>query len=502
MMAHGRDQLEFGDFQTPLSLARKVCKLIASNGFQPVSVMEPTCGIGNFIQASLETFPNTSRVIGLEINPEYVFQARRTLQNAFPGRSVEIYQSNFFHVDGEKIIEALPAPILIIGNPPWVTNTDLSARESRNLPYKVNLDNLRGIDALMGKSNFDISEWIIRKNLEWLNRTSGVLAMLCKTTVARKALAYAWKNALRIKRAQLYRLDTRHSFGVSADACLLLVEVAEQGNVYECQVFPSLDASSPEATFGFEDGRLVADLDLYRKWKGLAGNNKQWRSGIKHDNHRVFELHFENGKLLNGFGEIVDIEPEVLFPLAKSSDLMSHRSPQKWMLVPQQSLQDTPAHLQRRAPKAWQYLLDHASLLEKRRSAVYRKRHPFSVFGIGRYSFSPYKIAISGFSKRLDFVLLSPFSGRPIVLDDTCYFLPCDSSEICTALYEIVNSKPAIEFWSSLLFWDSKRPITTQILDSLDLASVAQILGKDEKLLMILKNLPLIDNTRQQELFN
>jgi hypothetical protein len=40
-------------------------------------------------------------------------------------------------------------------------------------------------------------------------------------------------------------------------------------------------------------------------------------------------------------------------------------------------------------------------------------------------------------------------------------------------------SEPAREFWTSLIFWDAKRPITTQLLNSLDLMALARLLNKE-----------------------
>jgi len=154
---------EFGDFQTPISLAREICSLIVRSGFHPASILEPTCGTGSFLKASLETFPNVSRVLGFEINPRYVAQAQHAVAQTFHHASIEVYQSDFFFTNWPEIVAALPEPILVIGNPPWVTNAALSTLGSNNVPTKSNLDNLRGIDARTGKSNFDISEWMMRK---------------------------------------------------------------------------------------------------------------------------------------------------------------------------------------------------------------------------------------------------------------------------------------------------------------------------------------------------
>jgi hypothetical protein len=78
---------------------------------------------------------------------------------------------------------------------------------------------------------------MMRKNIEWLMRKNDALAMLCKTTVARKVLLYAWQNDLRIDSASMYLLDAQQYFGASVDACLLFVRGAPNGPSKECRVF-------------------------------------------------------------------------------------------------------------------------------------------------------------------------------------------------------------------------------------------------------------------------
>ncbi|MCD6505342.1 SAM-dependent DNA methyltransferase [Candidatus Poribacteria bacterium] len=492
-----RRKVEFGDFQTPLNLAREVCVLIAQTGFRPASILEPTCGTGSFLRASLETFPDSLYVLGFEINPKYVERARNAVASVVPSHTyIEIHQSDFFLTDWSRVVEKLPEPILVIGNPPWVTNAELSALGSKNVPTKSNLDNLRGIDALTGKSNFDISEWMLRRNIEWLNGRDGLLAMLCKTTVARKVLVYAWQKELTIASASLYYLDAQKYFGAAVDACLLIIRAQPAGQNRECQVYASLHAELPTDVFGLRDGILVANVRLYEKWKNLAGSGlRGWRSGIKHDASKVFELRLDNDKLVNGLGEYVDVEPDVLFPLLKSSDLVAHRAPRRWLLVPQRTMEEDTSHLQTDAPKTWNYLVAHAHLLDKRRSSIYKNRPRFSIFGIGPYSFAPWKVAISGLYKKLDFVQVPPFQGRPVVLDDTCYFFPCQSEEECRTLHELVTSEPAREFLSAFIFWDAKRPITARLLNLLNLAALARVLGKENSITRILAERQVVKYT-------
>lgn len=480
MCSQKQHRAEFGDFQTPVDLAREVCSLIARTGFYPSSVLEPTCGSGSFIRAILEVFPYVSRVLGFDVNGQHAEQARRVAAAVSSNAVVEIRQSNFFLIDWSKIVGGLPEPILIIGNPPWVTNAELSTIGSNNLPTKSNIDKLRGIDAITGQSNFDISEWMLRKSLEWLNDKSGILAVICKTSVARKVLRSAWQMAATIASAAIYRLDAKQHFGAAVDSCLLLVRMQAAGSTKECSEYISLKSQQPSSMFRLSDGRLVANVEAHEKWRDLiATGMKGWRSGIKHDCRKVFELQLRNGNFVNGLGEFVRIESRTVFPLLKSSDLAGNREPRRWMIVPQRTMGEDPSHLQHDAPETWNYLMNHTLLLDKRASAIYKKRPRFSIFGVGPYSFAPWKVAISGLYKKLHFVKVPPFQGRPVVLDDTCYLFPCQSREECELLHTLVQSGPAKEFWSGFIFWDAKRPITAKILNLLDLAALARVIGKE-----------------------
>jgi hypothetical protein len=498
-------QTEFGDFQTPLSLARDVCHFIARTGFSPASIIEPTCGRGTFLLAALEAFPNVRHVVGVEHNPKYVQEATQAIQRRCDGPQVLIQQGDFFTTDWSQIVARLPKPILILGNPPWVTSATLGALGSTNLPPKTNDDRLRGIDALTGKSNFDISEWMLRKNVQWLADTAGMLAVLCKTTVARKVLSYTWSQGLAVEFAELRRIDAQLHFGASVDACLLLVKFHPGAPRQECSDYRSLTSDAPEAVFGLREGQLVADVRLYDRWRELLGRGLAgWRSGIKHDCSRVFELIERDDIYENGEGAMVDVEPDVLFPLLKSSDLARKRNPRKWLLVPQRTMTASPEGLKRCAPKAWQYLVANQALLAQRGSAIYRKRPPFSIFGVGEYSFSPWKVAIAGLYKKLEFVVVPPFRGRPVVLDDTCYFFPCLSEEECRVLHDLVQSEPAREFWSAFIFWDAKRPVTAQILNLLDLAALARAIGMKNDLVRVLaerQRVPYMEGPHQALLF-
>ncbi len=186
------------------------------------------------------------------------------------------------------------------------------------------------------------------------------------------------------------------------------------------------------------------------------------------------ELKSFGGKFQNGLGEPVEIEDVFVYPMLKSSELAKSGSlPVRHMLVTQQFVGEDTARIEIDAPATWRYLQAHGHYMDKRTSTIYRNRPRFSVFGVGPYAFAPWKVAISGFYKRLEFSVIGPVDGKPVVLDDTCYFLPFVSKDEAETVKTVLHSQPAMRFLRSRVFWDSKRPITAGLLRSLNLAALA-----------------------------
>ena len=471
MARKSRRKTEFGDFQTPDELAQRVCGLLVRLGTWPVSIVEPTCGKGSFLRASETFFPECELLRGYEIDPGHVEVAQIGCKKAV------VRCEDFFLKNWPETLNDLVEPLLVIGNPPWVTNSEVGAVNGTNLPTKSNFQRFSGFDAITGKSNFDISEWMLMHLLEWLSGRSAVLAMLCKTVVARKVLRHAWSKGLQIERSGTYAIDALGDFGAAVDACLLVCIMKPGANTKECQVFTDLEATGAETTLAYRTGRVVADLDSFAAYGDLCGNSPiKWRSGIKHDCAKLMELRStEKADVYsNGFGEEVRLEPRYLFPMLKSSDLTRGDAPSRQMLVTQRTVGEDTAAIADNAPLTWNYLESHAYLLDERSSAIYQNRPRFCVFGVGEYSFSPWKVAISGFYRNLEFKIVTPWKGKPVVLDDTCYFLPCETLGEARTLATLLNSTEARGYFRSFIFWDAKRPITASLLASLDLQVLAE----------------------------
>ncbi|MCA9923680.1 MAG: hypothetical protein KC421_14980 [Anaerolineales bacterium] len=482
MQSTKHNKVEFGDFQTPVWFAEKVSALLSSSGFSPRSLLEPTCGLGSLLIAALDEFQMVETAVGAEINLAYIDLLKQQINSRIDGDKIKLLHTNFFDTDWQQILKNLPDPLLIIGNPPWVTNTTLASLDSQNLPPKNNFQNHSGIEAITGSSNFDISEWMLLKMISWVQERHSAVAILCKTVVARKVLRQIWQKSNLTGSAQIHTFDAQTVFGAAVDACLFIYNSERISTSKTCQIYQDLSYDSPVMEFGFYDNQLIANMGFFEKWGHLAnlGENKyKWRSGIKHDCAKVMELEKTGNSYVNKQGESYDLEEVFLYPMLKSSDIAGSRRSKtnRWMLITQRQVGENTRVIQSRAPKTWSYLQKHSDLLDGRKSSIYKGRPRFSIFGVGKYSFSPWKVVVSGLYKKLIFVVVGPYENKPTVLDDTCYFLSCRNEAEANLIATLLNSETARQFYKSFIFWDAKRPITAKILQRLDLLKLANELN-------------------------
>ncbi len=467
---------QLGDFQTPPELIREILSLLGPIGRQWKRVLEPTCGCGNFIAEILRASSPPDEIVGIELQDHYLEEARRL---AAPAHSrINIVKGNIFDISLREIKWQNQGPLLVIGNPPWVTNTEICSSHGTNLPYKNNFKGSRGIEAIMGSSNFDIAEYIWIKIISELQSEDAAIALLCKTQVARNVLVYAHRAGLKISKAEIRLIDAKKWFGAAVDACLFSVRLEKTEADFQALVFGSIAEPVPGKKIGFVGDHFVSDIDGYRSVSFIEGKSPmEWRQGLKHDAAPVMELIREDGIWKNGLGEGVDLEDEYIFPLIKSSDIGSRSKPhkiQRGVIVPQTEVNQKTRPLEKMAPRLWAYLSKHGEIFKSRKSSIYKGKAPFSIFGIGNYSFSPYKVIISGFYKEPRFIPVGPIKGKPVLCDDTCYLLPCKSGLQASVIAALLNHRLARQFIHSVYFQDSKRPITKAVLSRIDFKRIAQ----------------------------
>lgn len=471
---------DLGDFQTPPALVAAVLEALESLGARWSRVLEPACGRGHFLQGVLTLQPPPREIRGIEIQEEHASEARRALATAAEsaGTRFEVLRANLFELDLRRDLAwSGSGPLLVVGNPPWVTNAELGSLASENLPRKHNVKGLGGLEARTGSANFDIAEAIWLKLLAELAPAMPTIALLCKTSVARSVLQFARQTGMPVVAASVHGINASTWFRASVEACLFVVTIGKTWALERVPVFAELDDRKPQTEWGFARDRLVGDLPGYERFAWLDGSCPiEWRQGVKHDAAGVMELTRPGvgAGLRNKLGVPVDVEPEFVYPLLKGADL--DRPPtgriERSVIVSQQRIGDDTSRLELDAPRLWEYLQSNAATFARRKSSIYRGRPPFSLFGIGPYSFAPYKVAVSGLHKRPQFRAIGPVGGRPVMLDDTCYFLPCRSAGEAALVSVLLNDSSVLGLIGSLTFPGSKRPITKALLRRVDLGAV------------------------------
>ena len=467
---------EYGDYQTPIDFAEKVCHYLKDfRHLEPSVIVEPTCGLGSFLKSSL--LFDAKEYYGIEINPKYCEICRDSIKDD----RVHIINSDFFAFSSKTLIKD-KRQILVIGNPPWVTNSTLSSLGSDNLPIKANFKRLKGIDAITGASNFDICEYIILQLIASFRGTNTTIAMLCKTSVARNVFVEMKRTYTEYVSCDILEFDAKKVFGISASACLLVIDLSTNNFSDDiCNVYSFYEPQKIRSSFGYVGGKFYSNLST--GGEDFSGSCCfEWRQGVKHDCSKVMELTMQNGTLQNGKKDEVQIEDDIVFPLIKSSMFKSPviHSFSKFVIVTQKKAREDTEHLEQEVPKTWEYLNDNIELFEKRKSSIYHGAPLFSMFGVGDYSYSKYKVGVSGFYKQPLFSVLYSDDNKPVMTDDTSYFICFQTYDMAYVSMLILNSNLVQQYLMNIAFLDAKRPYTKKVLSRLSFQKILSVLQYED----------------------
>jgi hypothetical protein len=479
---------EYGDFQTNSILANKVTLHLSNKKISPELVIEPTCGKGNFIIASLKNFDNIKRIIGIEIYKPYVWETKFNILEFFITNpdlkipEINIIHSSVFDFDFQEISKSFPSEnILIIGNPPWVTNSKLGSLNSKNLPVKKNFKNQTGLDAITGKGNFDIAEYITIMLLDAFQTHNGFLSLLVKNTVVKNIVFEQMTKKYNIAEIEKNCIDSKKEFNVSVEASMLYCKLNSKPN-YICKEFDFYTNES-KLKFGWLNSKFVSNIENYMETSQI--DNKcpfVWRQGIKHDCTAIMELERVNSQFVNNLSQDINIEEDLVYGFLKSSDLKNTviTETRKHTIVTQKKVGQETNYIKELYPQTYDYLNNNLDRFIDRKSSIYKGKPKFSIFGVGDYSFKPYKVAISGLYKTFHFTLVLPQNEKPVMLDDTCYFIGFEKIEFAVYSIILLNSKITKEFLQSITFSDAKRVFTKDILMRIDLYKLSQLISKQE----------------------
>ncbi len=483
------ERVEYGDFQTNSDLANKIAMHLALKDISPEIVVEPTCGKGNFIIASLHNFKNIKSIFGVEIYKPYVWESKFSIIDFFLSNptankpEISIVHCNVFNFDFKEIAKNhSKKDILIIGNPPWVTNSKLGSLNSNNLPKKTNFKNHSGLDAMTGKGNFDIAEFITLTMVETFQNMKGNLLLLVKNSVIKNIVLDQKKNRYKISSIEKYCIDSKREFNVSVEAALFYCQLSSMPT-FNCKEFDFYNKETYRLKFGWLNNKFVSNIETYIHTNEIDGECPFiWRQGLKHDCSMIMELDKVNGHYVNGLNEKIKLEDNLVYGILKSSDLKNTviNQTRKFTIVTQRKIGQETRYIKAEYPKTYQYLTQHQANFDARKSSIYNNKPSFSIFGIGDYSFKPFKVAISGLYKTFHFTLVLPQDNKPVMLDDTCYLIGFDKIEFAIYSLILLNSDTAVRFLQSITFPDAKRTFTKDILMRIDLLELAKQINKKE----------------------
>jgi hypothetical protein len=464
-----------GDFQTPEELARQVWTTVDCRAFD--FIIEPTFGLGSF----LTTIPKNCRtkVIGWEIDKDYYQSAISKAPNAM------LFNRDVFTITASDLPAGNNCSVLVIGNPPWVTNSEQSLLGGKNTGTKQNLKSLPGFDALTGKSNFDISEAIILQFVRILKDCKTVqFAMLAKFSVLRNLILFLSESSS-VGDFEFHKIDSAKYFDAAVDAGLMKFRISHNIKSYTCPIYQGINGEII-GEVGLVNKQIIYDIPTYNRTSFMEHKGERayvWRQGIKHNLKNVLELIESDGKLANQQGESADIEPEVLYQFYKSSDIFHGRKSRYVIPVYQHDLKDTLEHLPEDYPKLYSYLNKYKDQFLNRKSSIFKNKPVFTVFGIGDYTHLPYKVAIGGMYSEPNFRLLEP-TPRPVVVDDTSYMLTTNDYEEAIYLLAILNLDCTRDFLLSISHPSDKRRFSKDILSRVLLPPVTNC-PKDIRALLL-----------------
>jgi hypothetical protein len=308
------------------------------------------------------------------------------------------------------------------------------------------------------------------------------LLLLVKNSVIKNLVFDQYKNRYNISSLEKQCIDSKKEFNVSVESALFSCRFNSEPT-FDCKEFNFYINQAPNLQFGWLADKFVSNIDIYIHTKEIDGESPfVWRQGLKHDCVSVMELEKVNGHYVNGLGEEVRLEEGLVYGLLKSSDLKNTviKQTRKFTIVTQKKIGQDTETIQTDYPITYHYLSQHLANFEARKSSIYNNKPLFSIFGIGDYSFKPYKVAISGLYKTFHFTLILPQDNKPVMLDDTCYLIGFDKIEFAVYALILLNSDATMQFLKSVTFADAKRTFTKDVLMRIDLFELGKKINKQD----------------------
>lgn len=532
-----------GEYYTPRYLAECILETLPTTDFDEKIILDPACGSGIFLMACIRQRKKslksqgvnsavildtiTSSIIGIDINPIAVISARFSyilavkeliLEENRRTINIPVFFADSVQVSGinekfgsDRFLTPLFGNIdVLIGNPPWISwghlTDDLRTKWKEKYVEEYNLLQYSGKFARLGHSNDDISIPFVWVSMNKYLKQDGIAGFVLKRTLLKGPSGKLFRSMKISKTGQKIREISVHSIhdwgnfepfgkGIGAETSTVVMQL-DKPNKFPVKYTiwePTSDmALTPNSSFqdvsGFlkyhETGLAPLDESPDAPWiesdyalLALGQCSYDIRHGAKDDLKSVFEI---------PHSKIKDLEPDFIYPYLKSRDIVRWGTlSNSYRIVPQKkSGENNEIFLQNNLPLTYNYLLDNRLILEKRKSTWLKTGPFYSVFGVGKYTWSKYKVIWCRLSFRPEFCVISTendsiLGEKALIPGDHFMFIPFDNKEGAHAICALLNSTPYIETLGGISH-KSKSALSKKVVSSLSLPQFSEIVSGKE----------------------
>jgi hypothetical protein len=479
-------RLALGEYYTPRGIAGLAVDSLAIEDMAAASMLDPGCGSGVFLTVCIErklaamadrppaqtVDAITKSVFGVDLNPVAVKTSKLS------------YLLALVPVLGAETVETVELPVrcadalglsqtsslwsqlrveYLVGNPPWITwdrlGDQLKNRLRERYVEELGLLPHEGASARLGHSNDDIAIPFVWICIHRYLRDSGEASVVMK----RDLLTGPAGAVLRRLRVGDRPLAARHvhdftglrPFGeqVGADAAIYTLRAdtepsfpvettAWSGGSADFSTRASIEASLRQTATTLSpldpEDRTSSWVRADAERGALGSTAHEIRHGVKDDAEAVFGIER---------AQLDQLDAEFVYPYLKSRHVVKYGLfGHEIRLVPIKTAnEDNEAAMREQYPATYQYLSDHRGQLTARSSSWLDDGTFYNIFGVGEYTWSPYKVVWCRLGFKPHFAVVSTVEDRDlgaktVVPGDHCMFISTDSEQEAHALCALLNS--------------------------------------------------------------
>jgi len=501
----------WGEYYTPDWLARHVLDQVGFDGDPARRLLDPSCGSGTFLVMAIRRILARARaisdasareslcgkilanVVGFDRNPLAVAAARVNYLVALGGllpRGTEVAVPIRL-VD--TILDERPCDVpfdCVVGNPPWIAWDHLPTdyREAtKGLWERYGLFTLSANEARHGGGKKDLAMLMLAVSADRYLRRGGRLAMVVTQTLFQSKGAGDGFRRFRLGRngdpLRVLRVDDMVALKPFEDAANWTATILLEKGAPTTYPVPyvkwlpgegsdarsvvrrdydaePVDASRPGSPWFLRPAGLATPLagligpSDYAAHLGAnsgGANGVYWVEAVRRSDAGV-RVRNVAGKSKREVPRVErDIEPDLLYPLARWLDVSRYRVvPSAHIVLAQDVASRTgidPQTMRRRYPRTLAYLEAFHEVLESR--AAYRRyqdgRPFYSMYNVDAFTIAPIKVVWRRMDKRINAAVAEPVDDpllgrRPVVPQETCALIECATADEAHYVCAVLNS--------------------------------------------------------------